>query len=522
MNERYGKERIKRGLVHFVLGKSVSSLAGFLAMLLVIRLLSVESFAAYSVLIAFVEMFTAISGLGLAHVLLRYVPELYALHYRVALRELIVHAVALRSLVLLVAALCAWIYAGQLTPLFGLGGQLTAFKAFLVVVVLRSTTQFLSQILESTLHQGLAQIAFSAAALTRLLGMFYLQANRTADLMNVIAVEVASDALALLIISLGLRRVLDSTAAGSDPPNDDAGWLQQRLRQLARFAAAGYFQHLAILPYGGDTNRLLGGHLLTAVPLASFGFAQTLYEYVKRYLPAQLLVGMIRPIVVARYCASRDFAAAARLCEQVLQINVLLIGLGLSLLAVAGTQMLELLSSGKYGGDAVALLVALLLVLLLETQRQQLELLIQAVEKYRELIPSNLLLSCSVFLAIALIPALGAMAFPLANLIGLLLANAWVQQRLRQLGYRFRHDRRGLLSVAAILVVSALSGIGGQHVGLPWFVSVLLSATAYCSLAYWLCAPRIRCFVEELTPERSPALPRLATGNENAAIIEHQ
>lgn len=51
MSSRYGSERIGRGLMHFVLGKGVSAVAGVSAMLLVVRELSVESFAAYSVLV---------------------------------------------------------------------------------------------------------------------------------------------------------------------------------------------------------------------------------------------------------------------------------------------------------------------------------------------------------------------------------------------------------------------------------------------------------------------------------------
>lgn len=39
-----------------------------------------------------------------------------------------------------------------------------------------------------------------------------------------------------------------------------------------------YLQHLAILPYGGNMNRLVGGNLFGDLVMASFGFAQSLYE----------------------------------------------------------------------------------------------------------------------------------------------------------------------------------------------------------------------------------------------------
>ncbi len=56
----------------------------------------------------------------------------------------------------------------------------------------------------------------------------------------------------------------------------------------------------------------------------------------------------------------------------------------------------------------------------------------QTVERYEYLIPSNALVASSVVGAIALLPALGVIAFPVANGIGLLMGNHWVQRRLRK------------------------------------------------------------------------------------------
>lgn len=506
MTERYGQERVKRGFLHFMIGKGVSSVAGFLATVLVIRALTIDAFAVYSVLTAFVALLTAISGLGLAHVLLRYVPELYALHYKTALRQLISNALLIRTVALLLATLVAYWFEDKLMPGIGLGGQASAFNVFLLVVVLRSSTHVLSQVLESTLHQSLAQLAFTVASVIRLMGMAYLLHRGQASLLDVIWVEVISDTASFLIGCFGVAQVVRQNIGGGaagnaderQAPADDAHWLHANLRQMARFALAGYVQHLAIMPYGGPTNRLVGGHMLGVGALANFGFAQSLYEYVARYLPAQLLVGLIRPIVVARYCERRDFSVAAKLCGQVLQINILLIGAGLAMLAVGGTEVLAWMSADKYGAEAATLLTMLLFVLLLETQRQQLELLVQTVEQYRELIASNILLACSVFIAILLLPAWGAIAFPVANLIGLVVANAWVQHRMRTLGYRFRHDWASTLKVALVLVVCGLAGLGLKLAGLPWVLAVVTTTALYGVLGYVFCRDIVRAFMNDL------------------------
>ena len=111
-----------------------------------------------------------------------------------------------------------------------------------------------------------------------------------------------------------------------------------------------------ILPYGGNTNRLVAGHMLAAPAVASYGFAQSLYEYLKRYLPAQLMVGLIRPVVVARWARERSFPAIAEISSQVVLINVLLIGGGV--LAAAGIGLFLFSPSHEASKGSVSLQIS--------------------------------------------------------------------------------------------------------------------------------------------------------------------
>ncbi len=193
-------------------------------------------------------------------------------------------------------------------------------------MVLRSTNNFLSQILESTLHQGNAQfwLLVDPGVGDWVAGRISLHLGDV-ELVDVIWVEALGEAIGLLVMSFGIAQVVK--AGASSNAEDDGSWLDTHLRQIAKFALAGYMQHLAITPRWCHTllNRLVGGGMLNAVAMASYGFAQSLYDYMKRYMPAQLLVGLIRPVVVARYCERKDFSVAAGMCERVLQINILLI-----------------------------------------------------------------------------------------------------------------------------------------------------------------------------------------------------
>lgn len=502
MSSRYGNERVKRGLVHFLLGKGVSSIAGLLAVVLVVRGLSVPEFAAYSVLLALVEVFTAIAGLGLAHVILRYVPELYATHRAHSLRGLVSGALCLRTGVLVVALLAAAFWADLLAAVLKLDDFLPALQLFLWIVAFRSSSHILSQVLESTLHQGVSQLAFSAAALGRCLGMAWLLGQGSVSLFQVLALELACDVLACAILLTGLVKVLRTAGLDGHTPSDDLQWWPSQRRTIVGFAAAAYMQHLATLPFGGNTNRLVGGAMFGDRVMAGFGFALTLYEYVKRYLPTQLLVGVIRPVVVTRYTADGSFQRVAHLCEQSFQVNLALLLLITTPVAVAGAEILSLISAGKYGQDSAWLLLALLALLSLETRRVLLEVLAQTVERYDLMIRSNLLLSSSVLVGIAAFPWLGAIAFPIGNLAALVVANQAVGRGLSGLGFASHPDWAA--TGRALLIFSAAVCVGWlvRHLGGHWVAAAVAGLAVHLGLFMCWQLQAVRSYVKDLLGAR--------------------
>ena len=475
MDQRFGNLRVKKGILHFFVGKSVSAAGGFVAMLLVVQSLSISDFAKYSVLVALVEVFNAISGLGLTHVVLRYVPELYVSYRTHSLRRVVLSAFGIRLLVLVGGLGVVWLFSASVSSWIGVDEALPAFEAFLIIVLLRSTNQFLSQILESALHQGVSQAAFSVIALGRCFGMLWLVNQGSAVLLiDVIWLEAVCEACALVVMFAGIGIMLWGKGS-RDQGEGDAGWFEANRPQMVRFAASAWFQHLATLPFGGNTNRLVGGALFGNVVMASFGFALSLYEYAKRYLPTQLLIGLIRPIVVARYALTRRFEDAASLCEQSFQFNLVLLGALIAVLLVSGDSLLGFVSGGKYVEHSVSLLCVLLLLLAFETQRLVLEVLAQMVEHYEILIPSNLFLSTSVVAGVAGYYILGAIAFPLANLAALAVANAWTIHRLAKLGFKYVQDWTRTIWSLSVLTAATGAGKLVTHTGGSWFLALIVT-----------------------------------------------
>lgn len=497
----YGGERVRRGLWHFLLGKGVSSVAGLAAMVLVVRGLTIEEFAAYSVLVALVEVFTAVSGLGLSHLVLRYVPELFNRAELVALGRLVRTVLALRTGVLVLVVAGAALAAAPLAGWLGLEKHLAALQLFLLVVGLRTTSHFLSQVMDSTLHQGVSQVAFSSAALLRCAGMVWLMHGGQVSLLPVIALEAACDALACVVLLFGLFRLL---ALNRDAPTVDTtnDWLKANARQLSRFALTAYLQHLATLPFGGNTNRLVGGVLFGERMMAGFGFALSLYDYVKRYLPTQLLVGVIRPVIVARYTADKNFQRVAALCEKSFQVNLSLLLIIATPVVVAGPEILAAISAGKYGQDSAWILIALIALLSLETRRMLLEVLTQTVERYDLMIRSNLFLSSSVLLGIVAYPWLGAVAFPLGNAAALVVANRVVGRKLARLGFVQAPEWRSTVRALQIFVVALAAGWLARILGAPWVAAIALSLSVHLALFMFLQLQAVRSYMRDLLGEK--------------------
>ncbi len=475
---RYGSDRVRKGVRHFIAGKVISSLAGVAALVIVVRGLSIESFAHYSVLLALIELLSALSGFGVVHALLRFVPELYGAHYRQALSRFVWGALGMRTALLMLFIAIAYALTGRVAGVIGLAGAEAAYSAFLVVVLIRATAHLVSQVLESTLHQSYAQAGFTLATVARLGGVGYLAATGSMDLVSVIWVEAVSELLGLGVMLFGVTRVVNEAATEATPA-DDGGWMSTNLGRVVRFGLSGYLQHILILPYGGHTNRLVGGHFLDSHAMAAFGFAQSLYEYARRYLPAQLLIGLIRPVVLDRFVKTRDFAAANRTLATVFKANALLLGPALVYLPVAGVETLLLLSDGKYGPRASPMLFAMCFMLLLETVRMQLEVLTQAVERYENLVPANLLLSLSVVPAVSLLSVLGPIAFPIANTLGLVVSNYWVVRMLRKQGYDFTYDKAALFRIAGLVLFGLACGYSVKWATGIWWLGGVVAVAGY-------------------------------------------
>lgn len=475
----YGAARIRRGVSFLVVGKAATAVAGIGTFILLVRVLPVEQFAAYSILFALVELVEAITGAGLNQILSRYVPELFVEHRKHVLRRLVAGALALRFGILAVFLAVVYVLAPTIAPLIGLTDWEWAVRAYLAVVLVRVAATTLFGILESMLHQAVAQLGFSLVAVLRFVLLAVAASQGSLDLETVIVIELVTDIAGFGVMSIGTIRAIRRDAV-SDRGRDE-GWVRANIRRMTEFAVKGYLQHLLILPYGGSTNRILVGASLSSGDVALFGFAQSVADLLERYLPVKLLAGVIRPVLTARYVRDRRFSDLEMAANLIFKLNATLVCLAAVVVYSGGQPMLALVTGGKYSEAGVGILLLMCALVLMYSVRFMLDHVCHAVEQNGPLMWSNALITSSILPGIAMLPSLGVYALPLANVVGLLIGTWVLVRRLRVAGFHYHHDMAGL---AALLLATGL-GFGlaeaTRWAGGGWLVSMVVGMLGFVS-----------------------------------------
>ncbi|MCM5571521.1 hypothetical protein M6I34_13455 [Burkholderiaceae bacterium FT117] len=478
----YSGSRIARGVIHLLGGKALVSVAGIGTFLVLVQALPVEQFAAYTVLFALVELVDALSGVGVPHVLARYVPELYAAHRRRTVRHLVVVALALRGALLFAFAGVAYLLVPVVAPMVGLTGWEPAFRLYLVVVVLRVFAQAVFGVLESMLHQSLAQLGAGSVTLSRFVLLWGAAAQAKLDLHLVILIELATEAVGVLLLCGGLARTLSLRA--DDGGEDGAGWVRANLRRMLDFGFKGYLQHLLIMPFGGAVQRLIVGASLSTADVALFGFARSVADLARRYLPATMLAGVIRPVLTARYVSDRRFEDLVRAANLVFKVNAIGICLGIVVLHAGGRGLVDAVTSAKYGEGAVILLLLMLAVLLVSSLRLMLDHVSHAVERNGPLVVSNAVITLSILPGIAILPVAGVYALPLSNLLGLGFGCFVLVRWLRAGGFDYRYDAAG----AGKMLLASAGGMAAGQVSTAlqanWMLSVACAVLGFAVVAF--------------------------------------
>ena len=481
MTRHYDASRVKRSLVHFLTGKAFTAVSTLLVLLLLARALPKADYAILIVFEALINLTGMAASFGINQTLLRYVPELRTANNGLALYRLIRNALVSRAWVFGLAVIGLAAMAPWLADWLGFSKRIHLFPWYLLAGWMALMWLMLAQVMESLLWQKTSQYTIAATAALRLtlLGVSYLRGEL--DLVRVVMIEIICQSLTLALLLLGMWH-----NQRQDPRRHEGSlaWFGENQNRISRYALSGYGFSLSTLLYGSQPNRAIAARFLSPHAMGDYGFADSLTNLFRRFLPSALLIGFIRPLYFARYAETGQLQYLERMANLIFRVNLVFLGGVILALLFFGGPVLDVLTAGKYG-STVYLAAAMLGVLTLESLQIQHVLLCQTLERNGLLIYSNLILSGSLLVSLPLFPVIGAWAIVLANLAGNALAIAFIRIRLAPQAHAFSLDMPLILRVLLGFALAAGVGYEAQHaISLIW--GGLAGMLALLLLLVWL------------------------------------
>lgn len=481
----YSSTILKRSAAHFLTGKIASGILTLIILLLMVRVLAIEDYGVYVILVAGLELVLAITSLGLSWTMARYLPEFRLRASGKVLARFVWQSMAQIGLFLVIGILLLLWMLPWLLSLMELTPYTEVVKIYLLVVLLEGLGRNLQEnALGPLLQQGWAQISIVVRNLVWLLLLGIVTNQGMADLHHVILAELAASALGLLLALHGLFRYLHKNR---DLPGQN-DWQPPAWSEMWRIARHMYFSHLITLIYSPQVFMFLIQRYLGVEATALFGFLRNLFGQILRYLPATLLFSLIRPKLVSSYVdTSSNMVEVARSANLAGKLSLFVLMPLLVFAWLVGDELLNILSAGKFN-ETGYYLAGLLLALIPCSQRQILGTLAVVSDKsYMSLWGSSLGILV-LPLAYWQLQAVGLWSFIIAIIVSHMIYNVVLVVGLMR-STTYRPDNIGFIKlVAAALMGFVLSKqfAVAIHGWLDLFIMAMLVCVSFLLTAYFI------------------------------------
>lgn len=502
-SQPYGVARFRRAIIQFVAGRITQGVGRGLLVLALVRLLSVTDYGAYMLLVGLAEMMTQVCSFGILPVGQRYLPQMIITLSAAKLYRFVSALIFLQMGILCIVTMGLWRFWPVVTTWMGISAaQAVAAKPALWLFFFVPAFRFISDMQESLLEQGKAQIARSLMPIGRLavIGVLVVM-GMTINLPNIIILDVWVTAFCLVLSWILLHQSLESLR------NPDADG-QIPVRDMLRFA-----WHMAAVDLNGSTSsrgaiRLALANAIGIYETGLFAFLQSLRRLVDRYMPGVLLRGIIRPLMLARAYSPGGMAVVEAGTGFLMKLNLLIITAGSVVIAVGGDALVMQLSGNKFPNAGFTLLL-MFMALAVSSQRSIIDMVMQ-VTGHTSTLRATSMLAPVALLAVWLFADHGLNVAVLIIACGGAISN-WIAMSvlIRSTG-GFRFDWRGLMAtvVPAALVIGA--GVLLRMIVHP--ITAIAIALVLFALLLWLAKPfnnRELGVVERAVGQRITALIRV-------------
>ncbi len=454
----YTRQRFRRAVRAFLLGRMAQGVASFLLILWLVRLLEPSDYGAYMVLWGLVEWLQPIGSLGLLEAARRFLPDLATRGSAEYVRAFVRWTTRARLTLLMALAGVLFISWDSLSQWLGFDAP-QASQGWVVVVLLITVLSFryACEMLEGLLEQRWSQLAHALMPIGRLAGVAILVSADSLSLAHVLWVDAGVSLACLLLAEYFLAKRLARL--------DAKGTYEASVREVATFAWHMAGVNVLQATANAGALRVIVARALGLEAAGLFAFLQHITLMVSRYMPAQLFANIIRPMLIARQASG-----AAELVPRALALmwksNVLIVLSGVAVLAATSNVLVGTLSGGRFV-DAGPVLLIMFIAMGATSQNQLVNMAMQIHDQTRALRIQSLL-----FLPVPIAALVGAI-FGLTGAVTGILAAQWLRNVfalwwMRRHGVPVKLDWMGASRFAAAAGVAALLGAwAGVGFG-PW------------------------------------------------------
>lgn len=480
----YSNSRVKKGFVHFLTGRGIASIASFGVAILLVRELSIADYAIYTALSGLLLFIMLLSNAGIERVVPRFLPEIKLFGSTKKLINWVWKLCLYRLVTLFICLIPFVLFSDEISKGLNFIFNLELLFLFTVYLVGFGFSMHLVRTLQALLMQKQAMIGFAIEwflKLTALISLLFYGINL--DLNAVFWVQAITVWLGILYLLFSLNQFLKENTSEEEKE------YSIEMKKVYSFALDNYFQTLLGFHTLPPTSKLIGASLFAAPALAALGFAYTIVGVMQRYLPVKLLLGLVEPVLMARYAESKDFSQTTHLVGILLKLNLFVIIPMAFWFLLSGEGLIDFITKNKYG-ESAWLIAALLFILVLGSQRDVLQLICNSVDQSRLLFKSNLfsLWLLPVWLYLASTFSLVGLVCGLS--IILIFRNSYIMYKLGGLGFRFYLDWK---AVVIITMLAIFSNSVGFWLSTFYFmnlqasiVSLIIAIILYLLLAYFI------------------------------------
>lgn len=445
----------RSSLVAFAAGRVASALAGFALFLLLARSLPIADYGQYLTLLATLELVLLYASLGIPWIGIRFLPEFRIRAAPGTLRALVGRLALYNGLALAAALLVLWPTAPWWTRWLKLDAAQAVIVPFLAICAADGISRFATTVvLESLLAQRAAQGVQILRNSVFLIALgVALTGGRAVGLHDVVMMETVAATLAALTAMvysvIHLRRI--------PPAEQDPEWVAPDGRAMAAIAWYNYSGNAVANLYSHSSLQLIANALLGPNISALFGFARSLADQVRRYLPSEFLLSVIRPMLVASYSTDGDHRQLNRRMLLGAKFSLIVSAPVLGLLLGAGPAAVKLLGGVRLQ-DTYWLVVALMFVAFSRSHRSLLGLYVNCVRQTDIWLRASLWCLCVLPLALALIQVgWGAFALVAAMIAEEIICTTSVLRQLARRGLGYSVAIGGLGPVVLATLACALT-----------------------------------------------------------------